>query len=108
MIAGLWRAHSFRSHTSGDIAEVERVLAGWRDFHGAQIPQSALNLATIQRIRIKAADKGLRHVEVQDERVKMRRRDGEFIQIMGKFPRLNLFKTPEERLDLLERMIGSM
>ena len=94
--------------SAGDVIEVERVLAGWRDFHGAQIPQPALNLAAIQRIRIKAAEKGLRQIEVQDERVKMRRRDGEYIQIMGKFPRLNLFKTPEERLDLLERMMESM
>jgi hypothetical protein len=67
-----------------------------------------LNLAVIQRIRIKAAEKGLRHVEVQDERVKMKRRDGEFIQILGKFPRLNLFKTPEERLEILERMMESL
>ncbi len=88
--------------------EVERVLEGWRDFHGSQVPQAALNLAVIQRIRIKAAEKGLRHVEVQDERVKMKRRDGEFIQILGKFPRLNLFKTPEERLEILERMMESL
>jgi transcription-repair coupling factor (superfamily II helicase) len=94
--------------SAGDAAEVERVLEGWRDFHGSQVPQAALNLAVIQRIRIKAAEKGLRHVEVQDERVKMKRRDGEFIQILGKFPRLNLFKTPEERLEILERMMESL
>jgi transcription-repair coupling factor (superfamily II helicase) len=67
----------------------------WRDRFG-RLPKAAENLLLLTELKISAAARKITMVEVREDRL-MLTRNGHFIQIDGKFPRLTA-ADPDERL----------
>jgi len=68
------------------VAELEGLREQWTDRFG-RIPKALENLLVCTEIKIRAAHKGCSSVEMRDGKLKLFR-NGKFIQINGKFPRL--------------------
>ena len=68
--------------------ELEELEAQWRDQFGEKLPHAVQNLLTCASIRLAAAHAGISDVEIKDRKL-MLSRNGKFVMIQGKFPRLN-------------------
>ena len=79
--------------------ELESVLAGMRDRFG-KIPPAADRLVSIARLRIAAAGKRIRRIEVNGDKVMMTQRK-DFITTDGKFPRLKSRSAADKLAELL-------
>ena len=66
--------------------DLEALKENWTDRFG-HLPQPAEHLLTATDIRIRAARKGCSLLEVQDGKLKLTK-NGRYVQINGKFPRL--------------------
>lgn len=71
---------------SSRVEDLELLRENWKDRFG-RIPPAAENLLIATEIKIRAALKGCSALEIQDEKLKLTR-NGKFVQINGKFPRL--------------------
>lgn len=80
-----------------DLTRLEREL---KDRFG-RLPLPMRNLLKLTAIRIHASDKGIREIDVRDDKVMMTR-GGDFIQQGGKFPRLREEKTSKRLAELLK------
>ena len=60
------------------------------------MPESAENLLLLTELKISAAARKIASIEVREDRA-MLMRNGEYVQIGGKFPRLHS-EEPDERL----------
>ena len=67
-------------------ADLDALRENWKDRFG-HLPASAENLLRVTEIRIRAARKGCSVLEIQDQKLKLTK-NGKYIQINGKFPRL--------------------
>ncbi len=68
--------------------ELEELEAQWRDQFGEKLPHAVENLLTCAAIRLAAAHVGISDVELKDRKL-MLTRNGKFVMIQGKFPRLS-------------------
>lgn len=68
------------------IEDLEALRENWADRFG-HLPAPAVHLLTATEIKIRAARKGCGALEIQDRKLKLSK-NGKFIQINGKFPRL--------------------
>jgi transcription-repair coupling factor (superfamily II helicase) len=68
--------------------ELEELEAQWRDQFGEKLPHAVTNLLTCAAIRLAAAHAGISDVEIKDRKL-MLSRNGKFVMIQGKFPRLS-------------------
>jgi transcription-repair coupling factor (superfamily II helicase) len=75
--------------------ELDALRKAWRDRFG-RLPNAAENLLLLTELKISAAARKITLVEVREDRL-MLNRNGHFIQIDGKFPRLTA-ADPDERL----------
>jgi transcription-repair coupling factor (superfamily II helicase) len=82
--------------------QLEAVRKNWRDRFG-RLPGAAENLLLLGELRVSAAARKIDSVEVRDDRV-MLMRNGQYIQIGGKFPRVNA-EDPHERLNELLKLV---
>jgi transcription-repair coupling factor (superfamily II helicase) len=80
--------------------ELESVMTGMRDRFG-KIPPAADRLAAIARLRIAAAGKRIRRIEVTGDKVMMTQRK-DFITMDGKFPRLKSRSAGDKLAELLK------
>ncbi len=83
--------------------ELQELEAQWRDQYGEKLPHAVQNLLTCAAIRLAAAHAGITAVEIKDRKL-MLTRNGQFVMLHGKFPRLNDrrgHKQLEETLVLL-------
>jgi transcription-repair coupling factor (superfamily II helicase) len=72
----------------------------WRDRFG-RLPEAAENLLRLTELKISAAARKISAVEVREMRV-MFTRNGEYIQIGGKFPRIHADDPTDRLLELLK------
>jgi transcription-repair coupling factor (superfamily II helicase) len=85
--------------------QLDALRKEWRDRYG-RIPQAAENLLRMAELKISAAARKITVVEVKDGTKLMLTRNGDFILLGGKFPRLAT-KDPNERLEELVKMVRS-
>jgi transcription-repair coupling factor (superfamily II helicase) len=78
--------------------QFDRVRKEWRDRFG-KFPPAVDNLFLLAEIKLAAAKAGINRVEVRDRKL-MLTRNGEFVLVEGKFPRL--VATPPHLSDVLE------
>ena len=78
--------------------QFDRVRKEWRDRFG-KFPPAVDNLFLLAEIKLAAAKAGISRVEVRDRKL-MLTRQGEFVLVEGKFPRL--VATPPHLSDVLE------
>ncbi|MEM1442818.1 MAG: DEAD/DEAH box helicase, partial [Verrucomicrobiota bacterium] len=68
------------------IEDLEKLRIDWADRFG-RIPPAVENLLIATELKIRAAHKGCGSIEIQDRKLKLMK-NGKYIQINGKFPRL--------------------
>ncbi|MEM6278585.1 MAG: transcription-repair coupling factor [Verrucomicrobiota bacterium] len=71
---------------SSRIEDLEKLRTDWADRFG-RIPPAVENLLLVTELKIRAAHKGCGSIEIQDRKLKLTK-NGKYIQINGKFPRL--------------------
>jgi transcription-repair coupling factor (superfamily II helicase) len=84
---------------------LDALRATWRDRFGP-LPRPVENLLMLTEVKLSAAVRKLSVVEVREDKV-MLTRNGDFIQIDGKFPRIQAPK-PDDRLRELLRLIRAL
>jgi transcription-repair coupling factor (superfamily II helicase) len=80
--------------------QLERLRGDWRDRFGA-FPPAVDNLFTLVEIKLAAAESGVSRVEVRERKV-MLTRQGDFILVAGKFPRLVGSKIDQHLPEIVE------
>jgi len=86
-------------------AQLDRLRREWRDRFGP-FPLAADNLFALIEIKLAAAESGVTRVEVRERKL-MLTRQGDFILVAGKFPRLVATKT-EQRLGEIMELIKKL
>jgi len=86
-------------------AQLDRLRREWRDRFGP-FPLAADNLFALIEIKLAAAESGVTRVEVRERKL-MSTRQGDFILVAGKFPRLVATKT-EQRLGEIVELIKKL
>jgi len=86
-------------------AQLDRLRREWRDRFGP-FPLAADNLFALIEIKLAAAESGVTRVEVRERKL-MLTRQGDFILVAGKFPRLVATKT-EQRLGEIVELIKKL
>src|SRR5438876_5449785 len=86
-------------------AQLDRLRREWRDRFGP-FPLAADNLFALIEIKLAAAKSGVTRVEVRERKL-MLTRQGDFILVAGKFPRLVATKT-EQRLGEIVELIKKL
>ena len=71
---------------ASQLSDLESLREQWSDRFG-RLPAPVEHLLTCTEIKIRAAHKGCSALEIQDTKLKMTK-NGKFIQLNGKFPRL--------------------
>ncbi|MEM7696840.1 MAG: transcription-repair coupling factor [Verrucomicrobiota bacterium] len=71
---------------ASEVSELDALRDEWSDRFG-RTPDAVENLLRTTEIKIRAARKGCGSVEVQDRKLKLMK-NGKYVQINGKFPRL--------------------
>mgnify|MGYP003605052012 CR=1 FL=1 len=85
-----------------DLKQIERDLS---DRFG-RLPAPLRRIFALARLRIAASLKGIRKIEVEEDKVMMTRQ-GDFITFNNKFPRLKS-KKPSERIDELVKLVNQV
>ncbi len=67
--------------------ELSELEVQWRDQFGENLPHPVTNLLTCGSIRLAAAHGGITEVEIKDRKL-MLTRNGKYVMLNGKFPRL--------------------
>jgi len=67
--------------------ELEELQTQWRDQFGDKLPHPVQNLLTCASLRLAAAHAGISDIEIKDRKL-MLSRNGNFVMLNGKFPRL--------------------
>jgi transcription-repair coupling factor (superfamily II helicase) len=80
--------------------QLERLRRGWRDRFGP-FPPAVDNLFTLVEMKLAAAESGVSRVEVRECKV-MLTRQGDFILVAGKFPRLVGSKIDQHLPEVVE------
>ena len=83
--------------------ELEELEAQWRDQFGEKLPHAVQNLLTCAAIRLAAAHVGISDVEIKDRKL-MLTRNGKFVMIQGKFPRLTSREGHKQLAETLEML----
>jgi transcription-repair coupling factor (superfamily II helicase) len=90
---------------AGDLAAVETLEAEARDRFGPP-PPPLERLLKIARLKVLAAERGIQVIEVKEDRL-MLTRNGDYVMIGGKFPRLTRERAPD-RLKEIERLLRAL
>jgi transcription-repair coupling factor (superfamily II helicase) len=85
--------------------QLDRLIKEWRDRFGA-FPEAVENLITITRIKLAAAKQEITRVETREDKLMLTRR-GDFILVVGKFPRL-VASEIEKRLQEILELLGKL
>jgi transcription-repair coupling factor (superfamily II helicase) len=86
--------------------ELDELETQWRDQFGDKLPYPVQNLITCARIRLAASHAGVTDVEIKDRKL-MLSRNGKFVMLDGKFPRLTEkagYKQLTETLTMLRSL----
>ncbi len=87
MVEARLRISAYRELAGANsVEDLDELREIWRDRFG-KLPSAVENLLCCTEIKIRAALKGCASVEIQDRKFKMMR-NGNYLQINGKFPRL--------------------
>ena len=85
--------------------QLDRLRRDWRDRFG-QFPTAVENLLLVSQIKLAAAKKNITRVEVRESKLMITRR-GDFVLVVGKFPRLvapTIQENLPEVLDLVKKL----
>ena len=85
--------------------QLDLIKKEWRDRFG-KFPEAATNLLLLSELKLSAAARKITVVETKDAHKVMLTRNGDFILLGGKFPRL-MKRLPGERLDELVKLVRS-
>ena len=85
--------------------QLDSVKKEWRDRYG-RLPEAATNLLLLSELKLSAAARKMSAVETKDAHKVMLTRNGDFVLLGGKFPRL-MKRNPTERLNELVGLIRS-
>jgi transcription-repair coupling factor (superfamily II helicase) len=86
--------------------ELDELETQWRDQFGDKLPYPVQNLLACASLRLAAAHAGISDVEIKDRKL-MLTRNGSFVMINGKFPRLTEragFKQLAEALSMVRSL----
>ena len=86
--------------------ELDELESQWRDQFGHKLPHAVQNLLTCAAIRLAAAHAGVTEVEIKERKL-MLTRNGKFVMLNGKFPRLTErqgYRQLEETLAMLRSL----
>lgn len=86
--------------------ELKELEAQWQDQFGGKLPYPVQNLLTCAAIRLAAAHVGITEVEIKERKL-MLMRNGKYVMLDGKFPRLTErsgYKQLEEGLRMLRSL----
>ena len=86
--------------------ELDELETQWRDQFGDKLPYPVQNLLTCASLRLAASHAGITDIEIKDRKL-MLTRNGKFVMINGKFPRLTEkagYKQLTETLDMLRTL----
>ena len=87
------------------VKELNGLRRDWRDRFG-RVPEPVENLLMVNEIRVRAAHAGISSVEIPDQRL-MLMRNGGYLQVDGRFPRLTgktLVARLKETLELMKKL----
>ena len=84
--------------------QLDHIRKGWRDRYG-KLPEAAENLIAMNELRLVASARKIAGVEVRDLKA-MLLRNGDYILLNGKFPRLGN-DSPSSRLSELVKLVRS-
>jgi transcription-repair coupling factor (superfamily II helicase) len=85
--------------------ELDQLASEWRDQHG-RLPPAVENLLLCISIRLAAAYVSVSEVEVKERKL-MLSRNGQYVMVEGKFPRLTA-STPRGMLEEMEKLLRSL
>ncbi|MCX7713386.1 MAG: transcription-repair coupling factor [Chthoniobacterales bacterium] len=99
------RIEAYRKfHEANSPAQIQKLEEEWRDRFGP-LPIEAKNLLLTARIRFAAGERSVQSVTVREDKLILKKNE-DFIQISGKFPRLSS-SDPNERLyEILEKILS--
>jgi transcription-repair coupling factor (superfamily II helicase) len=80
--------------------QLDALRKAWRDRFG-RMPESAENLLMLTELKISAAARKIASIEVREDRA-MLMRNGDYVQIGGKFPRLHSTDAGERLREVLK------
>ena len=109
--AGYVEDENLRLRTYRDIAsatspdELQQLEADLKDRCG-RLPSPLRRLFALARLRMDASRKGIRKIEVEEDKVMMTR-NGDFITFGNKFPRLKT-RRPSERIEELLKLVNQV
>ncbi|MDZ4288684.1 MAG: TRCF domain-containing protein, partial [Prosthecobacter sp.] len=86
--------------------ELDELETQWRDQFGDKLPHAVQNLLTCASIRLAASHAGVTDVEIKERKL-MLTRNGKFVMLNGKFPRLTErqgYKQLQEALVMLRSL----
>jgi transcription-repair coupling factor (superfamily II helicase) len=86
--------------------ELKELEAQWQDQFGDQLPYAVQNLITCAAVRLAASHAGVTEVEIKDRKL-MLTRNGKYVMLDGKFPRLTEksgYKQLSEALTMLRSL----
>ena len=86
--------------------ELDELEAQWRDQFGDKLPNPVMNLLACAGLRLAASHAGITDIEIKDRKL-MLSRNGKFVMIQGKFPRLTEkagYKQLAETLTMLRSL----
>jgi transcription-repair coupling factor (superfamily II helicase) len=86
--------------------ELDELETQWRDQFGDKLPYPVQNLLTCASLRLAASHAGITDIEIKDRKL-MLTRNGKFVMINGKFPRLTEkagYKQLAETLEMLRTL----
>jgi transcription-repair coupling factor (superfamily II helicase) len=86
--------------------ELKELEAQWQDQFGDKLPYAVQNLITCAAVRLAASHAGVTEVEIKDRKL-MLTRNGKYVMLDGKFPRLTEksgFKQLGEALGMLRSL----
>jgi transcription-repair coupling factor (superfamily II helicase) len=102
------RIEAYRSlAATRDLAGLEALEASWKDRFGGRVPEAVSNLLLTGAIRIIAGARSIQVVEVKEHKV-MLRKNGDYVLIGNKFPRLPASEKPSTRLRMLRKLIEQL
>ncbi len=86
--------------------ELDELEAQWRDQYGDKLPYPVQNLLACAALRLAAAHAGINEIEIKDRKLILSRNGG-YVMINGKFPRLTEragFKQLQEALTMVRSL----
>jgi transcription-repair coupling factor (superfamily II helicase) len=89
------------------VEDLTQLQSQWQDRFGSRLPEAVHNLILLTRVRLVCAQKQIAVAEVKELKV-MLQRNGDYLLIGNRFPRLPAQQSPTKRLKALVQLVESL